>query len=237
MYTYIYSSYLQRKKYNPLLLAIETSLSSYGISGDVRRLSNFLTIESITRDVLRKKSGTVVVVGDDKTAFEVINCLAGSLIVFSFIPVEEKSHYGEILGIPSGEAACEVIAARRLETVDLGYVDKRYFLESACTEVPAKIALQCKDFVIETKKEFWVCLTNIGVNSPCDGQLDAVIFRKSFFGSGAEIFSSIPLQECELKTHKTQFLILDQCQKAPLPAKIRVAPKALRVIVGKNRQF
>ena len=78
MYTYIYSTPLQKKKYEKELAEIETSLGVYGIAGDLRRLSNFLTLEGIIRDVLKKRDASVVIVGDDVTAWEALNLLAGT---------------------------------------------------------------------------------------------------------------------------------------------------------------
>ncbi|MDP3244852.1 MAG: hypothetical protein Q8M83_04320 [bacterium] len=236
MYTYIYAACLQKNKHEDTLAAIETNLSIYGIGGDIRRLSNFLTLEGVARDILKRKGATAVVVGDDATFLDTVNLLAGSRAVLGYIPVGE-SHYSWTLGLPSGEKACEVIAARRIELVDLGCLRKRYFLESAYTEHPVRIRLRCPDFFLETKSKMNFCAANLGFGNPFDGKVEAIIFKKSFWGKEWNIFASVPVEECYLEGVEKTSLILDQCKRVVCAPEITVARRMLQLIVGKGRKF
>lgn len=235
MYTYIYSSYLQKRKYQRQLSDIETELGAFGIGGDIRRLSNFLTLESISRDVLKKKNATAIVVGDDATFFQVMNLLAGSKVVLGLIPMGE-SFYGEILGLDP-ESAAEITAARLIEQVDLGRIDKKYFLKSAYSVKDIQLSLKCDDFLIETKKKFRLCISNIEPGNPYDGKLEAIVFSRSLFSKTERIFANVPLETCSLSNNGSLEMALDYGQKFILPFKARVAPKAVRLIVGKGRAF
>lgn len=235
MYTYIYSSFLQKKQYSRQLMDIETDLGVYGLAGDIRRLSNFLTLESIIRDILKKRGATAVVVGDDGTFFNVFNLLVGSKVVLGFIPVNE-SRYGELLGV-STETACGVVAARRLTSVDLGQINNKYFFESAVTQKEIQVALACDDFLIETNKKFKICFSNIGPGNPFDDQLEVVIFNEPVFGKQEKIFASVPFQKCQLKNINPVEMILDGHKKILIPVRVKTAPKAIQVIVGKERAF
>lgn len=214
---------------------IETDLGVYGLTGDIRRLSNFLTLESIVRDILKKKGATAVVVGDDETFFSVFNLLAGSKVVLGLIPIGE-SRYGELLGL-TPETTCGVIAARRLSCVDLGRIDNKYFLENAVTQKEMSVSLSCEDFSIETQKRFKICFSNIGVGNPFDNQLELVIFNEPVFGKQERIFASIPFQKCQLKNINATEMILDGHRKILIPVKVKTAPKAIQLIVGKERVF
>lgn len=236
MYTYIYAACLQKKKHEETLAAIETNLGIYGIGGDIRRLSNFLTLEGIIRDVLKRKGATAVVVGDDATFLDTLNLLAGSRVVLGYIPIGE-SHYSWTLGLPSGEKACEVIAARRIELVDLGCVKKKYFLDSLCTEQPLRIKLRCPDFSLATKERMSFCAANLGFGDPFDGKLEAIVFKKSFLGKEWNIFASVQVEECYLDGVERVGMILDGCKRVVCAPEISVARRMLQLIVGRERKF
>jgi len=48
-----------------------------------------------------------------------------------YIPVAEPYDIARALNIPTGDAACDVLAARRIETLDMGRIADRYFLTEA----------------------------------------------------------------------------------------------------------
>jgi diacylglycerol kinase family enzyme len=230
MYTYIYSNSLQEKKYSHFLSEMETDLSVYGISGDIRRLSDFLTLENIIRDVLKKKNQTVIVVGDDKLFFNVFNLLAESKVVLGFIPIE-KSYYGEIMGIQKD--SLRFIAARRIETLDLGKIGKYYFLASVYGEMKNGLRVKCKDFLFESRNKLSFLVDNL--EHPFDGWLEFKIFQDIFFNK--KRIASIPIQECLIETPEISEVFLDQSHKVTTPFEIKIAPQALQLIVGRERKF
>lgn len=239
MYTYIYAEHLNKRKYENKLRIIEANLSAYGISGDVRRLSNFLPLEGIIREILRRKNQTVVGIGDDLLFFKLLNYLAKSKVILGFIPTETKSFYGDLLGIFKGDNACESLAARRVITVDLGFFDKQYFLSFARgKEDIAELAIECENFKIKTRKKFNFCLNNVGFGSnPFDGQIEALIFKKSVFVKKTAVYASIPVKECAIRAKNAVAIVLDGVASAALPAKAGVVANGLQIIVGRKRKF
>ncbi len=235
MYTYIYSASLQRKAYAQKIEAVETRLGVFGISGEIRRLSHFFTLEGVVRDILKRKNQTVVVVGEDRTLFEVINIFAGKPVCVGFIPLME-SFYGKLLGIPSGEAACEVVAARRIETLDIGRIDRHYFLESAVGDLPAQTVIRCGDFCLTSKRRSRVHFANIGFGSPTDGVFETVVSSRPIFSKDWRIDALVSVPECFLEGG-TVTLALDQLQSVANASRVTLESGSLQMIVGRGKRF
>src|SRR6056297_2017428 len=117
MYFYIYDSFLQEKKYKRAISKIETRLASLKIAGSKRRLTVLISVEEIVRSLSRNDSPTVVVIGGDETFCRAATAMAGTNGVLGFIPVRKESEIAKVLGLPIDEFACDVVSARRLETL------------------------------------------------------------------------------------------------------------------------
>ena len=144
MYLYLYDSFLNNKKYNSLLAKIETRLTDLEIGGKIFRLSPLRNVNELLNDEVKSGVKTVVVVGDDKTLSQVINVAAKLNVILGIIPVGAENKIAQTLGIPLAEAACNVIAARIVEKVDLGKVNNTYFL-SGLTVSSGQITIECEN--------------------------------------------------------------------------------------------
>ncbi|PIP18110.1 MAG: hypothetical protein COX43_00520 [Parcubacteria group bacterium CG23_combo_of_CG06-09_8_20_14_all_35_9] len=130
MYSYIYDSFLNNKKFNGVLTKIENRAIDLGISGKINRLTLFKNIEELVKDEIKRGAMTIVIVGNDKTLSRIINTIAELDIVLGIIPIGSQNKISRVLGIPPGETACDVLSARKIEKVDLGKINNYYFLSS-----------------------------------------------------------------------------------------------------------
>lgn len=147
MYFYLYDSFLQNKKYEKILSAIEAKLTDLNINGLIGRLNILKNSTELIRDAVKRGAKTVVVLGDDATLSNALNSLTSSSldgnITLGIIPVGNGSQsIAYNLGLPFGEAACEAISRRVKAKIDIGLVNEDiYFINR----------LECLDdfFVIE----------------------------------------------------------------------------------------
>ena len=127
MYSYLYDASLAQKKYISLLARIEARLSTLGIDGKITYLSFLKNIKNILREEVRRGAKNLVIVGGDQTVNQVLNLVTEFDLAFGFIPLQ-ASPLGKILGITNPLAACDVLAARKIEKLDLGLVNDYFFL-------------------------------------------------------------------------------------------------------------
>jgi len=67
MYFYIYDSFLKEKKYAKVVSKIETRLASLGIAGKKHQLSILRSVDEMVKEILKKESPTIIVIGSDQT--------------------------------------------------------------------------------------------------------------------------------------------------------------------------
>lgn len=128
-YAYLYDDFLADRPFERDLAAIETSLSSLGIFGRIGRLALFRSAKELVAGMVREGATTVVVVGNDTTLDRVMWFLPDLPVTVGYLPISGPSSIAEFLNIPVGVASCETLAARHVETLDVGKVDDRYFLQ------------------------------------------------------------------------------------------------------------
>src|SRR3989344_7026326 len=131
MYLYLYDSFLNNKKFSNTLARIETRLTDLGIGGKICRISPLRNIKELILDEIRNGVKTVVVVGDDKTLNQIVNGVAKYDITVGLIPIGPDNRIAQTLGIPEGQKACDVLAARIIEKIDLGKINETYFLSGS----------------------------------------------------------------------------------------------------------
>jgi diacylglycerol kinase family enzyme len=127
-YAYLYDDFLSDRAYERAVANIETRCSVLGIQGRTARLAIFRSARELVEGLVRDGAETIVVVGNDKSLQKVMWFLPDLPVTVGYLPIAEPSQIGAMLGIPTGDAACDVLAARRMETLDMGTVDDRYFL-------------------------------------------------------------------------------------------------------------
>ena len=129
MYCYLYDEYIQEnKRYERELLKIENRLTDLGIAGKISRLALFRNAEEMIRDEIERGVETVVVLGNDETVRKVIDVVADCEVVLGIIPIGPGNELARMMGVPEGVAACDILSARRIETIDVGTVNGRRFV-------------------------------------------------------------------------------------------------------------
>lgn len=254
MYLYIYDTFLNDKKYSPLLSKIESRLADLEIKGKISHLNILKNMDEIVNDGIKQGVETVVAVGDDQTFSKIVNIIADKEVTLGIIPINDDSKIAQILGIPAGEAACDVLAQRLIRKLDLGKINHQYFLDSATIYNP-DITIHFDKFQISpTTRHAIVSLCNLGfltanqtiyqnkVSIPNDGLLEAVIapLKKGFFSKVKQINKQSVFQFKKIKiTSKGEpaTVTIDQQAVFKTPIEVSVAPQKLRVIVGSKRLF
>jgi diacylglycerol kinase family enzyme len=246
MYYYIYDAYLADKKYQQTLAKIETRLTDLGISGKINRLSFSKNIGQILKEEVKRGLKTIVVVGNDKTLGNILNLLPDISIPLGIIPIGNDNAIANTLGIFDSESACEILASRIVERVDVGMINNYYFLTALSIENQGVI-LNCENsyFVEITDTNHIIEIINLdtkGVCSPIDGQLDTYLKQKQQKLWRQQIVSTSHFKQQNLNIasatdQSVSVTIHDEQRIIKTPATITLLPKKLRLIVGKNRSF
>ncbi len=253
MYLYLYDSFLNNKKYHGTLARIETRLTDLGIGGKICRLSPLRNIKELLADEIKNGVKAVVVVGNDKTLSQVINIVAKYPIILGLIPIGLDNNIARVLGIPEGEEACNILAARIIEKIDLGKINDTYFL-SGVEIKSSNITIECENQykITPTKEGSRVSVYNlrpllaadigqIAYFNPQDGLLEIFIqpanlgFAKLFRKKLNE--SIIPFKKLVVRSKESAPVVTDGQKVLKTPVKIEIASQKLRLIVGKKRLF
>lgn len=250
MYFYFYDKLTQNKKYEPLLVKVETRLIDLGLNGRVEKLSIFKNAREIIRDAVKKGAKTIVAVGDDNTFTTVVNMVATHGVMLGFIPIE-PGVFSRLLGIPAGEAACDVLSKRLYQTIDLGCIQDFYFMGAVVGKTTAPTALRCDDaYTVTVPAHTHIQFANVGnvfgeeavKENAEDGSLrvrlqnqsgSSGLFRRRQTPASESIFRASTI---EVTSHSVELaMTADQNASFHTPCTITTAPKALKVIVGRER--
>ncbi len=253
MYIYLYDNYLRSRKYDTVMSSIETRLTDFGIAGKIIRLQHLTNAESVIHEEIRRGASTIVIVGNDKTFGSVLSKAAICEIPFGFIPVGADNSIAEVLGIPIGEDACDILSRRRKIQLDVGWFNNRYFV--------SRLHIPPSDITVEYDEKFRVSAT-IGkielvvcnlqpyiwksrgqhdiVVHPQDGKLEA--FLRPVIGKGIikekyDEPSVFPFEEM-IVTSRSPFVVeADGKVSKETKITIKLAKKKIQMIVGRERRF
>lgn len=253
MYLYIYDAFLNHKKYANLLNRIENRLADLEIKGKICRLNVLKNMQEVIEDGIKNGVKTVVAVGDDETFSKIVNIIAEMDITLGIIPVNNRSKIAEIIGIPEGEKACDVLAQRLVKKIDLGKINHQYFIDSATISDSQAILDFDKFKISPTTKKSIISICNLGFLStnqsiykqrlsiPTDGLLEAVIapIKETFFSKAKSAGQSIfPFKKIQIASKSEPVTVtIDQQVVFKTPVNVSIAPKKLRIIVGNKRLF
>jgi diacylglycerol kinase family enzyme len=253
MYVYLYDNFLKHKRHETILKAIETRLTDYGIAGKIIRLQQYSSSDLLIQDEIRRGAKTIVIVGNDTTFGHVLSYVASHDITFAFIPVGPDNSIAEVLGIPVGLDACDILARRRRLRLDVGWVNNRYFI-SQLHIPPSAISIEYDErFMVSSqsgKMELVVCnlkpfvWTGKGkryVAHPQDNKLEAFLrpvvaggfFKKEQF----EEPSIFPFEEMVVSSKKPFSVEADGKVTKEVKITIRLAKSRIDMVVGKERKF
>lgn len=247
-YFYVYDKFVQDRKHEKELARIEQRLVDIGIQGKIGRLSLFRQCGELVRDEVKRGAETVVVVGNDDTFHSLMEVLPELKVVTGLIPLGDKNRVAEVLGIPMGLAACDVLSARLTETFDVGKINHQYFLTSV--EIPNQSAVvDCGGYTVQSTSAGGVEIRNLGslrqkdlqagLSNPRDGLLEAVVYaelpKEHLFARGKMTQSSLLLKSLRVTTNGLCTAIVDNVECQLEKMQFQAVPRALRVITGKGR--
>lgn len=243
MYCYLYDEFLQEnKRFEREILRIENRLTDLGIAGKISRLALFRRADEMIRDEIRRGVSTIVVVGNDTTVRKVIDVVADNDVVLGIIPIGPNNTLAQMMGIPEGLPACDILSARRVEKIDLGTVNGRRFI--TCLSMPnfhAEITCEDKFRVMAVARQAELEIRNLAdVTNPKDGQFEAVIraaVKKGIFGKKQLKESVLPLSSMAIRSEKPISLFVDGEEITSTRFDIGIEPMTLKVIIGKDRVF
>lgn len=252
MYVYLYDNFLKQKKFDATIKAMETRLTDYGVAGKIIRLQSLSNAKLIIEEEIRKGVSAIVIVGNDKTFGYVLSRAAACDILFGFLPVGSDNTIAEVLGIPVGVTACDVLSKRRKVKLDIGWVNNRYFI-SQLHIPPSKIEIEYDEkFKVSTGSKMELVVCNLQpffwkdrkkdqyVVHPQDGKLEA--FLRPVVGRGIlrdrlEEPSIFPFEEMIIKSKKPFPVETDGTVSKETRIKIRLAKSRIEMVVGKGRRF
>lgn len=249
-YAFIYDDFLNDRKYERDLAALDARLASLDLVGRAARLTLFRNAKDLIQSMVSQGSDTVVLVGNDQTLDKVMWFLPDLDVTLGYLPVAEPSKVARILGIPTGEAACDVLAARLIETVDVGRLDDRYFL----TEVALERTLAAVDvegrYRISPAVGGSVFIRNLGslaengtANADAkDGYLEVVIRPEEektnrFFRRPAAAETRVMLQNGEITASQPVEAKVDNHVMNSMRFKVSICPQKLKLITGRRRRL
>ncbi len=259
MYFYIYDSFLQEKKYKRAISKIETRLASLKIAGSKRRLTVLKSVEEIVRSLSRNDSPTVVVIGGDETFCRAATAMAGTNGVLGFIPVRKESEIAKVLGLPIDEFACDVVSARRLETLKFGDINGKKFLSSVSFDAHKATLTADDKYKIIPKKTKKIKVANLDLlrfnkteedddfkrqaSNPKDDYLEILMGSPGskflFFERKQRLDSLFFVEKLEIKPKKSKHdvkITIDKGEKTvSAPATVTISDESLPIIVGKER--
>lgn len=247
MYLYIYDEFLQDKKYEREMAAIENRLTDLGIAGKIIRMALFRQAGEQIRDEARRGASTVVVVGNDQTVAQVLDAVADVDLPLGIIPVGPNNSFAQMLGIPEGEAACDVLSARIIESVDAGLLNGHRFMTGVQVQHP-DATLTCEgQYRVSTGPGGTIEICNLtgskdaidDVSNPRDGILEARInvphrsgFFKKTLGS-----TRLPVRFASIDAPHDIDAICDGELVRGRNFQISIQPLGFKVITGKDRMF
>ncbi|MBI4437539.1 hypothetical protein HY631_01170 [Candidatus Uhrbacteria bacterium] len=245
MYCYLYDEYIQQnKRYERELLKIENRLTDLGIAGKISRLALFRNAEEMIRDEIERGVQTVVVLGNDETVRKVIDVVADCEVVLGIIPIGPGNELARMMGIPEGVAACDVLSARRIETIDVGTVNGRRFVTGlSVPDFHAELTCEDQFRITPTARRAELEIRNLAdVANPCDGKFEAVIRAAvktgwGIFGRKTLKESVFPMKSLAIRSENPISLFVDGEEMTSTRFDIGIEPMFLRVIAGKERVF
>jgi hypothetical protein len=258
MHIYIYDSFVNEKKHETAIAQIETRITDLGLNGKIIRLGIMNSVFDSIAEEIKRGAKTIIVVGDDKIFNQAVNALAhlqaeeplARTTPLGFIPLGAKSTLAPFFGIQPAVAACDVLAARRVEKLDLGRVKQNFFLTQAVVPIgQTKIEIN-QSYSIEILSSGEIYIINLPLLpdwpkeitvSPQDNSLELFIKTKKGkflpFQSESARPSVLNFNKLLITNAANNKILLDNVLPVDLPAEISLAPEKINLIVGKNRAF
>lgn len=132
MYYYIVNPAAGGSKIDKIQDRLKSRLQDLGIMGEFVKSTGPEDVAKLTRMAIDKGYKTIVAVGGDGTINEVMNELIDQpKIVLGIIPIGTTNDLADSLGVHGWFSATGILASRKIEEVNLGKIEDRYFVTSA----------------------------------------------------------------------------------------------------------
>lgn len=254
LYAFLYDDILSAPSFQRTVANIETRCSVLGIQGRASRLAIFRSAKEVVEGMVKDGAQTIVVVGNDKTLEKVMWFLPDLPVTIGYIPVCEPFGIAGLLGIPSGDAACDIVAARRVETLDIGKINDRYFLTDVYIE-DSKATVQVDGkFTIGAIRAGTISIRNLGgvtaqgvaIANAKDGWLDLGISpmvdaAPSRFpwaiSSPKREETCVRFKEGRIQSQEPIDILVDGHQFNGFSFEVSIIPNALKIITGRNKRL
>lgn len=248
MYLYIYDECTQDKKYLRDVALVENRLTDLGIAGKIIRLALFRQAGEQIRDEARRGASTVVVVGNDRTVCQVLDAVAEVDLPLGIIPIGPGNRFAEMLGIPSGVEACDILSARMIEKVDAGTLNGKRFVTGVRVDHP-EVTLTCEGHYTvrpDAGGQIEICnlapLDSPSSNEPADprdGMLEARIAvskKRGLFGKRVHA-TRLPIRFASINAPVSMRAFCDGQLVQGKQFDIAIEPLRLKIITGRGRKF
>jgi diacylglycerol kinase (ATP) len=131
MYYYIINPASGGGKINKVQDKLKDRLKELGIAGEFVKSTGPGDIARLTKMAIEKGFKTIVAVGGDGTINEIINAIDANGVALGIIPMGSSNELANMLGITEWQMACNILAARKVEEVDLGLINDKLFVTAA----------------------------------------------------------------------------------------------------------
>ncbi len=129
MYYYILDQNgLAIDKFERLQNELHGLLAEFKISGEMARVTPLRTVQDLVETASQRGVKTLVACGSDDTFNLMLAALKGRDFTLGFIPFDDNSFLGKILGIEGVFGGAKTLAARRIEKIDLAKIAGNYFI-------------------------------------------------------------------------------------------------------------
>lgn len=196
MYYYIVNPTSGNGKINKIQDRLKGKLSELGIAGEFVKSTGPDDIPKLTEIGVKKGYNTIIAIGGDKTANEVLNNIPGDKVAFGIIPLGDTNVLANSLGIFDWLDACQILAARKTIKVNVGevYCDgvSKFFINKLVIgaeaeikknnpEIPQKIGSRLKHSakILKTLKNYKPHQIHFEINKSLKGNAQAVNIRIS----------------------------------------------------------
>lgn len=248
-YAFIYDDFLSDRQHERRVTEIEARLAALDLTGRAARLALFRSAKDLVESMVHQGVTTIVVIGNDRTLDKVMWFLPDLDVTLGYLPIAEPTKVAEVLGIPRGIEACDVLAARIIETLDVGRLNERYFLtEVKLPQTIASVDIEGR-YRVSPKDGGSIVVRNLGSavvkNEPQadarDGLLEVIITpheeSKGRWGRKKSTETRVRISHGEIVSPEPVDVYADNHVVNGMRFALNILPKKLKVITGRGRRI
>lgn len=249
-YYYFYDQIACRSSHEADLHHLEMRVIDLGINGQCERWTPLINLKRSLEETSKHGCHTAIAVGNDQTFLNLAPLAAQYNLTVGFIPIVPGREVARIFGLTDLNNACDAVAKRLVQKMDLGRANQTYFFGSLEIPQTAGIKIECEDHytistTMETTKLGIYNLANIFAEdyelyNPADGYLNLIIkpgLKKRWlkFFCHPEKTSNFSIKKAKITSSAAVPVVLDNHITLKTPVQVEVRPKKIKVIVSRGR--